>query len=445
MAVFPAGIWEQDEAYFAAAVIELDVRANHPHPPWFPGWIGLGTLLELAGREPVDGLRVASAAIGVWTLFPLVALWSLVLQRRLAVAAAVAYLATPVAWLLAGRALTGTAATACLLLGAAWWLRREPTQTELVGGSVALGMLLAVRPQLLLPVGVLGVVMLVRCHAAPRRLAVVLPGATVCLVAYGGLVLAVGGFEPLEASLAEHAAYHFGQLGEVSQAFAASGIARGLLRPEIAGVWLALAGLGAVAAIRRKNAAARQLLGAVVVPVVLTVYGLSNPQHARYVLPLLAVTSGFVVAGVALVVRRWAEVLVAVAAGVSTVVVIPAASTYRTTESPPVRAVCVALDVALARGAVLVADRTLVSFIELEQLKARRPITVLYDDQIASGEVQAPPASLTVAVRDQARGPWAVRADRVRRYSCGEPVLRRLSQDRFMDLEVAVGAQLRGS
>ena len=59
--LFPASVWEQDEAYFAAAVVEVDVADSRPHAPFFPLWIGLGKVLFLMGVPPADALQFVSS------------------------------------------------------------------------------------------------------------------------------------------------------------------------------------------------------------------------------------------------------------------------------------------------------------------------------------------------------------------------------------------------
>ena len=41
-ALLANGPWEQDEAIFARAVVHFEPGLHFPHPPFFPGWIGLG-------------------------------------------------------------------------------------------------------------------------------------------------------------------------------------------------------------------------------------------------------------------------------------------------------------------------------------------------------------------------------------------------------------------
>ena len=147
---FPHSIWEQDEAYFAAAVLKLDLLANQPHPPWFPLWIVLGKGLHLLGLAPAFGLRLAAAFLGTWVFFPLLTLYSSLLKRPLAALAAAMTLLVPGVWLLSGRAFTGGPAMAMLLLGAAVVVRKESGRWWMGLAAVALAAGVLIRPHLLL-------------------------------------------------------------------------------------------------------------------------------------------------------------------------------------------------------------------------------------------------------------------------------------------------------
>ena len=145
-AVFPASIWEQDEAYFAAAVVDINLTDSAPHPPFFPLWIGIGRALHLLGLEPAASLQVAGAALGSLVLLPMVALWSRFLSPGLALAASCLGLFAPGVWLLSGRAFTGTAATALVVAALACWARPDPSRAWVAAGSVAAGLAVLVRP-----------------------------------------------------------------------------------------------------------------------------------------------------------------------------------------------------------------------------------------------------------------------------------------------------------
>ncbi len=435
VAALPAGVWEQDEAYLACAVVRLDVAANHPHPPWFPLFVALGKVVHAVGVPPVRSLQLVSLAAGTWMLFPLVSLWSLLLDRRLAVASAVLYLAAPGAWLLAGRAFSGTTATAALVAALAWWLRPGFGRRDAVLGSLAAAAAVLVRPQLTLPVAAT-VLCLALTRRAPR-LALLGPLAAAVGLAAGLLALAAGP-RALGAALTEHAAYHLGHLPEASWSFARSGLARALLEPAAAAAWtaLAVAGFALLLGSRHRTTAAL-LVGGALVPLVVVVWGLSNPAHVRYALPLLALTSGAVVKALAALPGRTVAVALTAAVAASVVAVSPALATYRRAPSPPVAALRQATAEVEESGGVLVVDRTLVAFVDLEEMVGNMDVPVLFDHLVEDGSVPPPPPELAVAVFDDGRDALLHGSGRRRIFSCTPGPLRRLSQDRFMDVTVA--------
>ena len=160
--VFPASVWEQDEAYFAAAVVEIDLGDSRPHAPFFPLWIGIGKLIHSLGFSPAVGLQLASAVLGSLMIVPLIALWRRLLGTALSVAAAVLVLAVPGVWLLSARAFSGPAATSLIVVSLACWTRPDPGRWVLAAGSMAAGFAVLIRPHFGLVEAVVAVVVLTR-------------------------------------------------------------------------------------------------------------------------------------------------------------------------------------------------------------------------------------------------------------------------------------------
>jgi hypothetical protein len=227
--------------------------------------------------------------------------------------------------------------------------------------------------------------------------------------------------------------------------FADSGLARCLLHPAMAALWLALAAVGLTAALRRYRdlPPVVGLTAAGLAGLAITVWGLSNPGHPRYSIPLLELGCLPVVVGLATLLRRFALPALGVAAVTSMIVVAPALATYRTRVAPPLIAVHEAVVEAAHRGAVVVADPTLVSFVERQRAIEGMAVSVLYADQIASGQTPPPPPFATVAVWDDGHDTLVERTDTRHLVTCSQSVLRRLSQGRFLDLTVAGGASLK--
>ncbi len=441
---FPATIWEQDEAVFAAAILDFDATDNRPHPPWFPLWIGMGKLVHLAGVGPARALQMVSFVFSVWIVFPLTALWSTAMPRRLAVGSAILFVVTPGAWLFSGRAFSGTAATALLVAGMAFWLQAEGRPRWLAAGSVCGGLAMLVRPHFL-PAVIVTLLMI--AHRIPSRHRRLLIAALVVPVALGGtaLVVSAGGITPLWSALETHSHYHFSRLDEASLGFSGSGLSRSLGRPSIAVCWLILLGIGLVHLIRQRrwNGISPILLGTLT-PILLMIYGLSNPAHARYFIPVLALTCGLAFLGVAIIFRRWTWPAAGLVVVLATIAVGPSLAEYRTAMSPPVAAIEEAIVDAKSRNGVVVADRTLHSFFVLRRLQRPVGAPVLFDHMIEFGNVPPPPSEQTVFIFDHGRDELLVTTERQRRFTCSIPLVAVLAQDRFLDITVASGATLRG-
>ncbi len=464
----PATIWEQDEAYFTMAAARFDPAASRPQPPWSPLWVGVGHAGRALGLDATRALQLASLAASVASLLPLVSMWGSVLGRRRAWLAALLFLATPVAWLCAGRALSETPATAALLVMSACWCRPKRAEWTLAAGSLAGAVALLVRPQLLPAVVLPGIVVALASRTWLRRAAAVLPGAGLALAGAAAMVLAGGGIAPFRASLVRHAALHFGQLGDVSYAFATSGLSRSLLHPAVAAAWVALALLGAVAVLRtgpdlgralrsrgRRTAADARpadestlrsrrsafVLLATLAGTLLAVYGVASPQHARYFIPILAFSAGFVVAGLTVLLGRIGAGVVVVGVVAAFVwQVVPGLALYRSRPSPPVAALRLAAERQRASGAAVVVDRRLNAFVDYERTFAAPAFHVVYDFEAQLGLGDLDRAARVVAVYDANHQLAWLPGATVERISWPDDAVRGLSPDRYVDLTVAASA-----
>ncbi|HSN53051.1 MAG TPA: hypothetical protein VLT32_00190 [Candidatus Sulfomarinibacteraceae bacterium] len=441
LAAFPASIWEQDEAYLAAAVVHFDPAGNAPHPPWFPLWIALGRLVHLTGVAAAPALQVVGLAASVWILFPLTSLWSKLLPRSLAPAAALLFLAAPGPWLLSGRAFTGTTATALLAAALALWLQADERSSRLIGGALFAGLAVGVRPQLAAVVLVAALIVGRRAAAKQRWLAAVVLGGLVLLWALVPTV-AAGGPGPLWISLTEHAVAHASQLDEAVRGLAGSGLARSLGGTAPAVVWLILFHLGMIRLFRSRGwGTLSPMLAGVLLPLLVVTYLLSNPAHARYAVPMLAFTAGFVVAGLELLLRRWTWLAVAGLAAVAAAVVVPQLAAYRTAVSPPVAGLEAAVAAAEVRAGVLVVDPALHAFWLLRQAEHPIPVAVIFDHHIPDTLHDPDTPAGWVFLVDATGGRTGPLPRPLLLFSTSIPLVRTLAQDRF--LEVAVVEAVR--
>jgi hypothetical protein len=443
IAAFPASIWEQDEAYFGCGVVQFDPTSNQPHPPWFPFWMALGKIISPVVAEPTRGLQIASACASVSIVFPLVSLWCIWLRRELAVAAAVLYLFNPAAWVLSGRAFSEPMATMLIVLALALWFDRVPSVSKNLVGSVAGGFCLLTRAHFLIPLAPALLYQVVRSRTRRQRLAVAAPLMVLVAVGYGAVLIDAGGAWHLIEALNNHGNYHFGELAKADLTFDESGIARAFLIPWAGLAWIALAILGAGVAWARGPdfAGFRSFMLLVVLPFVFLVYGISWAGNVRYALPLLALGWGLAMVGLARMAGRWSLPLAALFLISLAGPIAQELKAYRTIASPPMRALEHSLAVARRSGAVIVADRTLASFFDYEQLRHPIPGTVLHDSQIGV-DAPPPPEWLTVAIFDNSSDRFVGRTGRTRTFDCQQRWLRRLSQGRFLDITVAEEARV---
>jgi hypothetical protein len=443
-AVVPASVWDRDEAHLGLAVARFDPAADRPHAPWFPLWVMCGKLTAPVVSEPARGLQLTSALLGTWTLFPLTALLSIWLCRRLATAGSLLYLFAPAPWFLSGRAYSDTPGAFLLLLAAAWWLRSDPRDREVMAGSVAAALCLMARPQLVLPIAGMGIWCWLRVRNRRARFLLVAPLALAATVAVAGLVLVTGSAAQLLGSLTRHLRYHLEGLAAVDHSLAACSVSRALIRPELAAAWILLAAVGVVAWHWHRRAVGSPwplLLGGLA-PLLLTVLLLSDPTQTRYALPVLALSAGPVVIGLASLVGRGSLAIVAVAVATSLALGVPQAVAVRLQPSPVMSALMNAGVEATERRGVVVVDRTLRVFADYATEVGWLTAPVLNDFSLEIGAVETPPAPRTVAVFDRGRGSFVASADRTELVRCQLPWVRRLGPDRFLDVTVASGARL---
>ncbi len=443
--VFPASIWEQDEAAFAAAILDFDATDNRPHPPWFPLWIGFGKLVHLVGAGPAESLRIVSLVFSVWMIFPLTAMWSPLVGRGLAIGASLLFLVAPGPSFFSGRAFSGTTATALLVAALAFWLQARDRPRWLAAGSILASTAILVRPQFL-PVAV-GAMLVVGIRIpAKQRLRMLAAFVTPLCVGALILIAVSDGVVPLWSALTTHGEYHFSRLEEAPHGLAESGLSRSLGHPAVAVGWLILFHIGMIRLIRagRWRAISPILIGALL-PLLVVIHGFSNPAHARYAVPMLALTSGFVALGLNVIFGRRVWIAIAAAAVAATALTGPQLVAYRSTVSPAPAAIEEALVEAEHRRGVVVADRTLRAFFTLRRLERPLGVPVLFDHMIELGHVPPPPPEQTVYIFDAGRGTLLNSSERERRFACTIPLVEALSQNRFIDLRVASGASLKGS
>lgn len=398
----------------------------------------------MLGAEPAQSLQIVSATLGCWMLFPLVSLWSGIVGRRLGIAAAVLFLFLPGPWLLAGRAYSGTAATSFLVAGLAFWLGWSQNRWSAFLGGVFSGMAILTRPHVL-PVVLIGLLFVRKTNSTRPRFEAGVALAATLAVGTTVLALASSGVEPLLQALTNHWQYHFGALPNASSAFAESGLVRCLIHPVAAGAWILLVLGGIWLTTRAQTTRSSAVTIALCLFAMLAVvWGVSDPAHARYFVPILALSSGFVVAALARGGRSIVYAGVAAATIVSTAVVFPNLPEYRSATSPAIAALQTATMAEGSGPPILVVDHTLISFVGLLKATQRVSPSVIYDNQIESGRIPAPPPNYSVAVFASKNSRLIEMESRRQTYACSVPILYTLERRRYLNVVTSSKPVLKG-
>ncbi len=281
--LLPEGPWEQDEALFAAGVLDFDVTRHRPHPPGFPGWIGLGAAVNAFADDPVRALQLLSSVASVGLFWALAHGLHRIVPGGRATALALAFTASPLAWVHAGRAFSTTPAVACGALAVVLWSGGGRAHR---GGWGLLALAATIRPQLVPELAVLGLAGL--AAARTRRLAMegIALAAVIALAGVVAVLLAGPSPSAVLTAFADHAARHGNGLHR-SDMLADLGIVRGLGHPALAlALGLAtLTGLGL--ALRKDRRQGMWLLGLLVVTAWM-ILRQHHPGFPRYAVALLA-------------------------------------------------------------------------------------------------------------------------------------------------------------
>jgi len=339
-------LWEWDDFVFALALQRFSPDHQVPHPPFYPGYVGLARAAFAVLADPVLALTLPSVAASMLTL---VFFWGAVRDlfgRKIAYPATLLLAFFPAAWLHAGVPLSDPAGVAAAL--GAWWLAiRAARQSKLLlPAAAAFACSFSIRPQVaVLPLGSL----LVACRRAPaRRVA----SAAACAIAGFFLLyllpilIAAEDLPRLWAVVRYQTGFVLGVDSLPAHGFAVGNMLQRYFvdiwgSPVLAVFLWVVATIGAVELWRGHRAA-----GAVVfvtfAPYAVLAWVLLNPSTAgRYALPYLPGVAILVALGLGRV-EGWLRLPRGALAGATAVVcgatVAPAVFTVASTLSPPVAA-----------------------------------------------------------------------------------------------------------
>lgn len=390
--LLPDGPWEQDEAIFAAAVLDYDIVHHRPQPPGFPGWIGLGKVAHALIGDPLLALRLLSCVASVATFVLLGVLLRRVVSPAVALAAATLHAFTPTVWFHAPRAFADTPAIAAALGGIAAWTSMRP---GVVGvGWILLAWATLMRPQLLPVFSVIAILgaRLLLCKGLFRVSHVVLAllfGVVVVTL----MVVDTGGIARLLGSSADHFAVHE-RATRNWPSLENLGIVRGFGGVALTAAWSisCLVGFGVLA--RRSRFLG--IGGVVVASAALVLLFVWHPAtFPRYHVLSAAVLLPGVAVAAARVGPRIGAITLVVGAGVSAWITAPA---MLGAHSHPLPLVAALREIKPLNVGALRLTRGSLPFARLARMEGRLPLElVLADDDDALDQVDRPFVDVTHA------------------------------------------------
>jgi hypothetical protein len=202
-------LWDWDEALFATALTRYDVAGHLPHPPGFPTYVALGKLIFLFTGNAFRSLQAINI-IAACSLFTLAVMLGRELRLRFesAIAAGLILCFAGNVWVFGGTAFSDVPALALLLTSYLLLLRGCRSPRAFMIGSVMTGLMLTIRPQLLMIVALPWLVAawfaFKRRRLEPLVSFVII--ATIVVLAYGS-VAAITGFDEYRAVVEGHKRY----------------------------------------------------------------------------------------------------------------------------------------------------------------------------------------------------------------------------------------------
>lgn len=437
----PRSIWEQDEAVFASAARQHNLRANAPQLPGFPLWTAAGrAAANLTGLPEDLAMRRLSLGALLAALVPL-----FVLARRLAgplpaLAATATWLALPVTVFYGARAFADPPALP-FFLGALAAAGVAPDRRRAALAGLLAGIALGIRPQLAPPI-LAGLAASLLAGDRPRGERV--EAASRCAVTLAATVAAW--FFPLTLDTGgpfEYLKLLAGRAGYVSESLATAGeslpwtdsfLLRAFATPAQAFLLLALALAGALAVGFRRAPAALPIAAAAITWTA-QLYVFQNRTLVRYAIGWSALVLVLAAIGAVRLLRRPAIAAAVLAAVGLLPSVAPARALLAAAAepSPPVRALD-ALEARLDPDRDLLLGETILWSFFRERESAGRSVVPAREIHDLLPDRSPFAGRRVVALEDRTAGDWQPAGSGSERWEIDEPEVERLAQDRLLRL-----------
>jgi hypothetical protein len=369
LAPTPASV---DGVNLLLGVREFDISDHRPHPPGYPVFIALGKvsnwLVPSSATELLDRVRTETRALAIWSAIfgSIAALPLLTIFRRLgrsdriAWAAMLLTLASPLFWLLAIRPLSDLPGLAVALLVQSLLLAtlgngdsavpdggRRPSRM-LLGAALLSGLAIGLRSQTLwltIPLLVYAGRRAVRDGRA--RTSSLLCAFALGVLAWGvPLLIASGGVGGFVQAFETQAGEQWQDDDILAASFTPARLARTLVatfafpfgNDLVALVALTFAIIGLVVKSWRGHDRLK-LIALMYGPYLLFHLGFQDPSHTRYALPLVPAIAYLTVRGIDAVAGRLMPLMVAALVVVSLVIALPPSVVYARSGNPVFRAI----------------------------------------------------------------------------------------------------------
>ncbi len=356
-AAISRSLWDWDEALFCLSLRHYDVSAHHPHPPGFPMYVAAAKLVHLFVHDEFRALQVVNL-IAACLIFPLFLAMARAMRfsERTSLISALLFSFLPNVWFYGGTAFSDIPALAVMLASmAALFAGRRDRRWYFIG-CLLFGAAMTFRPQNLI-VGAWPLLLATWDRARERRSDVVIGAAlaaAVVIAGYGGAAIVTGPKDYWNAFNAHRRyvmavdSYHNPgrpPSWRLSKAFIVDPYGAGIVSFLMA----ALTGIGAIAAIVRRDRAAGHLALTFVPAMVFTIFMVNFTGTARHSLSYIAFTAIMTVIGAGavaeLLTRRFPNLTNLVFGAILLVVfgrlivwTLPSLREVRDHDSPPVAA-----------------------------------------------------------------------------------------------------------
>lgn len=200
-------LWEWDEALFAMAMRDYDVRFHHPHPPGFPVYIAMAKLVRFVVHDDFRALQTVNV-VAAMLVFAAVFAFARELRLRFAtcVSAGALFAFFPNVWFFGGGAFSDVPSIVLALFAVTFLLKGVRDRNMYWLGTLLLALAIGIRPQNFL-IGLVPGLLATRRRRWWEILVALMIGVVIVGAAFGGAIYATGSVQEYQRMVREHSQY----------------------------------------------------------------------------------------------------------------------------------------------------------------------------------------------------------------------------------------------